>query len=420
MKKIIESGNFIFWLLESVALAFVLFMGWLFAGKTFRKKVEQLKLKNEKLLEELEESKHLRKQLEITNRRFSKALELSSQLSDPNVSLEDYFENVLSFSIELIPSAEKGSIFLKDDNKWVIVAAVGYSKGEIASLELNVANFFAPSKPLITKSLKEWHKDHDSSEAFTSWSKIFGNVRETLVVPLKDNGNIFGMVNLDISQERVDHFNDEDISMAQRFAKMASVFHLLREHAKREGRLHNKVALTIAKALEYYDMYTRGHSERVARYSSLLAERLNLPQETVRRLYWAGLLHDIGKIFIPQAVLNKPGKLDEEEYELVKIHPLKSEELIRELEGMEDIALWVRHHHERWDGKGYPDGLPNGDIPLPSRILAVVDSYDAMITERPYRKALTRQGAIQELKENSLKQFDPQVVEVAITLFESE
>ncbi|HCZ06219.1 MAG TPA: hypothetical protein DHV12_03650 [Thermotogae bacterium] len=420
MKKIIESGSFIFWLLESVVLAFVLFMGWLFAGKAFRKKVEQLKLMNKKLLAELEESKHLRKQLEITNRRFSKVLELSSQLSDPNVSLEDYFENVLSFSIELIPSAEKGSIFLKDDSKWAIVAAVGYSKEEIASLELNVANFFAPSKPSITKSLKEWHKDHNSSEVFSSWSKIFGNVRETLIVPLKDDGNIFGMVNLDISQERADHFNDEDILMAQRFAKMVSVFHLLREHAKREGRLHNKVALTIAKALEYYDTYTRGHSERVAKYTSLLAERLNLPRETVKRLYWAGLLHDIGKIFIPQAVLNKPGKLDEEEYELVKIHPLKSEELIRELEGMEDIALWVRHHHERWDGKGYPDGLSNGDIPLPSRILAVVDSYDAMITERPYRKALTRQGAIQELRENSLKQFDPQVVEVAITLFESE
>lgn len=347
-------------------------------------------------------------------------LELSSQLSDPNVSLEDYFENVLSFSIELISSAEKGSIFLKDDSKWAIVAAVGYSKEEIASLELNVANFFAPSKPLITKSLKEWHKDHDSSEVFSFWSKIFGNVRETLVVPLKDDGNIFGMVNLDISQERADHFNDEDILMAQRFAKMVSVFHLLREHAKREGRLHNKVALTIAKALEYYDMYTRGHSERVAKYASLLAERLNLPRETVKRLYWAGLLHDIGKIFIPQAVLNKPEKLDEEEYEMVKIHPLKSEELIKELEGMEDIALWVRHHHERWDGKGYPDGLSNGDIPLPSRILAVVDSYDAMITERPYRKALTRQGAIQELRENSLKQFDPQVVEVAIILFEFE
>lgn len=420
MKKIIESGSFIFWLLESVALAFVLLIGWLFAGKAFRKKVEQLKLMNKKLLAELEESKHLRKQLEITNRRFSKVLELSSQLSDPNVSLEDYFENVLSFSIELISSAEKGSIFLKDDSKWAIVAAVGYSKEEIASLELNVANFFAPSKPLITKSLKEWHKDHDSSEVFSFWSKIFGNVRETLVVPLKDDGNIFGMVNLDISQERADHFNDEDILMAQRFAKMVSVFHLLREHAKREGRLHNKVALTIAKALEYYDMYTRGHSERVAKYASLLAERLNLPRETVKRLYWAGLLHDIGKIFIPQAVLNKPEKLDEEEYEMVKIHPLKSEELIKELEGMEDIALWVRHHHERWDGKGYPDGLSNADIPLPSRILAVVDSYDAMITERPYRKAFTRQGAIQELRENSLKQFDPQVVEVAITLFESE
>jgi len=423
-------GSVVFWIGITGILVLVFLMNRLLLAKIVRKRIaeleqanrelfaqrERLEAMNQEMEANFEELKRLSEQLEVTGERLSKALELSSQLSDPNISVEAYFANVLTFAMEIISSAEKGSIFLKSGDKWRIVTAVGHDIEKIAQMNLTPENFFTPSKTLITEHLKEWHREHDSPADFTAWTKFLGDIRETLVVPLKEGEKVFGMMNLDITHESRRHFSNEDLEMAQQFAKMASAFHMLREYSKREGQFHRKVALTTVKALEYYDTYTRGHSERVAHYATLVAERMKLPREIVKRLYWAGLLHDIGKIFVPQAVLNKPDKLEDDEYELVKIHPVKSEELIKEIEGMEDIALWVRHHHERWDGGGYPDGLAGEAIPLLSRILAVVDSFDAMTTERPYKKALNKQEAIRELLENAGKQFDPKVTEVMIQL----
>jgi polar amino acid transport system substrate-binding protein len=158
----------------------------------------------------------------------------------------------------------------------------------------------------------------------------------------------------------------------------------------------------------------------VARYALKIAERLGLDLETTRKIYWAGYLHDIGKIFVPQDILNKPTKLTKEEYELVKIHPVKSEELVLEIEGLEEIAKIIRHHHERWDGKGYPDGLSDDDIPLGSRILGIADAFEAMTSERPYKKALTLEEAIEELKGCSGTQFDPKLVEIMVSIIEEE
>jgi len=422
--------NTVLWMVISGALLIVCLVNKLLFARAARKRTAALEQANRELLEQrkrlesinremeanFEELKRLNKQLEIADKRLSKALELLYQLSDPNISAKSYFANVLTFAIEIISSADKGSIFLRSGDKWRIVTAVGHDIERIAQMHLTVENFFVPSKALITKHLKEWHRAHDSPADFSTWTEFLGDIRETLVVPLKEGEKVFGVMNLDISYESPHHFSNEDLKLAQRFAKMASSFHMLREYSRREGQFHRKVALTIVKALEYYDTYTRGHSERVARYATLVADKMKLPRELIRRLYWAALLHDIGKIFVPQAVLNKPSKLEDDEYKLVKIHPVKSEELIREIEGMEDIALWVRHHHERWDGGGYPDGLAGEAIPLLSRILAVVDSFDAMTTERPYKRALNKQEAIRELLENAGKQFDPKVTEVMIQL----
>jgi polar amino acid transport system substrate-binding protein len=158
----------------------------------------------------------------------------------------------------------------------------------------------------------------------------------------------------------------------------------------------------------------------VARYALKIAERLNLDPETTKKIYWAGYLHDIGKIFVPQDILNKPGRFTEEEYNLVKIHPVKSEELVLEIEDLAEIARIIRHHHERWDGKGYPDGLSDDDIPLGSRILEIADAFEAMTSKRPYKRALTLKEAIEELKRCSGTQFDPKLVEIMVSVIEEE
>jgi polar amino acid transport system substrate-binding protein len=189
----------------------------------------------------------------------------------------------------------------------------------------------------------------------------------------------------------------------------------LRSYVREQGLFQRRLLSVVVKALEYYDYYTRGHSENVAHYATLFAEKLGLDRNSIRRLFWAGMVHDVGKIFVPQHILNKNGLLSPEEYELVKIHPLKSFELLNEA-GLEDIARIARHHHERYDGRGYPDGLTGENIPFESRILTVVDAFDAMTSDRPYKKAAGLQEAIAEIERCSGTQFDPYLAKKFVEL----
>lgn len=174
------------------------------------------------------------------------------------------------------------------------------------------------------------------------------------------------------------------------------------------------ILVTIANFLEIHDVYTKGHSESVASLARETAKALKLPKHQIDAAYWTGLVHDIGKMLIPSTLLNKPGKLSPEEYRIIQQHPVWAYEAIIKNEALEDIARYARHHHERWDGGGYPDGLKESEIPLISQILAVADAYDAMTSERAYRKALTRPEAEQELRTCRGTQFAPAVVDVFI------
>lgn len=167
---------------------------------------------------------------------------------------------------------------------------------------------------------------------------------------------------------------------------------------------------TLVLILEAKDAYTAIHSQNVQKYATKIARQLQLPDNEVFHISLAALLHDIGKIQIPLDVLNKPAKLTDEEYNLIKSHPVKACEILDGLMDLDDIMQMVRHHHERIDGKGYPDGLNDESIDLGSRILAVADTYDAMTTDRCYRKALSRETAIAELKNVIGSQLDSDIV----------
>ncbi len=173
----------------------------------------------------------------------------------------------------------------------------------------------------------------------------------------------------------------------------------------------------VGAASEIKDRHIRGHQERTSLWAAALAEEMGLPPEQVRGIRIASLLHDIGKVNVSERVLNKPGKLTEEEYAKIKEHaPLGATIMISEAEALQQLATIVRHHHERFDGKGYPDGLTGEDIPLEARILSVVDVFDAMTHERSYRKALSRAEAIAELERGVGTQFDPVVVKAFLAL----
>ncbi len=168
------------------------------------------------------------------------------------------------------------------------------------------------------------------------------------------------------------------------------------------------------------DKYTLGHSERVSVYAVKIGEALGLSPKDISILQYAGLLHDIGKIEIPKSILNKTEQLTDEEFALIRLHPVYSENILEPLNDLGELLLYVRHHHERFDGKGYPDGLAGKQISLGARILCVADSFDAMLSERPYRPRKTTTIAIEELKRCSGSQFDPEIVRIFITILELE
>ena len=172
--------------------------------------------------------------------------------------------------------------------------------------------------------------------------------------------------------------------------------------------------------VEAKDPYTRGHSERVSDYSVLLGEKLGLSEEELHTLKIGGLFHDIGKIGVPDTDLSKPGKLTDEEFEEIKKHPSIGAEILSNATIFADIIPIVKYHHERYDGKGYPDGLAGLSIPYLARIAAIADTYDAMRSKRPYRDALPLDIVKEEFRKNAGTQFDPSLVPVFLEIIETE
>jgi len=177
---------------------------------------------------------------------------------------------------------------------------------------------------------------------------------------------------------------------------------------------HDDVIAALASALQERDRYTGDHSESVVDLTARVGEALALGGEEISRVRTAALLHDIGKVGVPDEILHKNGPLDEREWEIMRQHPAIGERILRAIPGLGDVARIVRHEHERWDGNGYPDSLAGTDIPVGSRIILACDAYHAMTSDRPYRKAMDHAEAIAQLSSNAGTQFDPEVVEALV------
>lgn len=177
---------------------------------------------------------------------------------------------------------------------------------------------------------------------------------------------------------------------------------------------HGDVVAALASALQERDQYTSDHSESVVDVAGRIGETLAMDEEEISKLRTAALLHDIGKVGVPDHILHKPGPLDEQEWEIMRQHPVIGERILRAIPGLGGIAKIVRHEHERWDGRGYPDRLGGDEIPIGARIILACDAYHAMTSDRPYRAAMTHSEAVAELTRNAGTQFDPNVAEALV------
>lgn len=238
----------------------------------------------------------------------------------------------------------------------------------------------------------------------------FGRIRNVIAVPLSNNNKIIGMMAATNLLDRSD-FDKNDIKMFNAVATECAVFIGNQNHFRDLKELLIGSLKALVNSIDAKDQYTRGHSDRVAVISKWIAENYartkNISREDIQKIYLAGLLHDIGKIGIAEAVLKKPGKLTEEEYEEMKSHPAIGAGILSEIQQMADIVPGILHHHERFDGKGYPNGLAGNNIPLAGKIVMIADSFDAMTSKRTYHKALNLEDAIDEIEANIGQQFDP-------------
>lgn len=175
---------------------------------------------------------------------------------------------------------------------------------------------------------------------------------------------------------------------------------------------------TIANIIDTKDEYTKGHSVRVAIYSRMIAERMGMSDYDQERIYYIGLLHDIGKVGVPVSILTKPGRLSDEEFEIIKKHPSMGASIMKDFSSIPGVTNGIKYHHERYDGKGYNEHLSGEDIPLEGRIICVADSYDAMSSKRCYRNSLSYDFILDELKRNAGTQFDPDILKHMVAIVE--
>ena len=252
------------------------------------------------------------------------------------------------------------------------------------------------------------------------------NLRSGVFAPLALEGRPLGTFIVQ-SIGRVCEFTSDDVDLCRTVAHQISLAvanAMLFERAERRGAAlgaaYDATLLGWSRALDMRDHDTAGHTERVAERAVQLAVEMGIPASELVHVRRGALLHDIGKICVPDAVLRKPGALSEEEWAIMRTHPIKARQMLEGIEYLESAADIPYSHHERWDGSGYPQGLSADDIPLLARLFAVVDVYDALTSERPYRPAWSREAALSHIRAQAGIHFDPVVVDAFFRVLESK
>lgn len=257
------------------------------------------------------------------------------------------------------------------------------------------------------------YPEHDKDDIGNS---LFKGVRKQTIIaiPIKTDKDLLGIIFL-FSDKEISYSVDT-IDFTSNLSDIISVAVSNAMMLNYVEEAHFDAISSISEAIEARDAYTRKHGDRLINYGAEVAKSLGLDEKEVKNIRYAAALHDVGKIGIKDSILNKPSKLTDEEYEEMKKHPEIGYNMLKKIKFLIPIANEVLHHQERFDGKGYPDKLAGNDIPIVSRIIAVIDTFDAMTTDRPYRKALPVQSALDELRKYSGTQFDPKVVDAFLNV----
>jgi HD-GYP domain-containing protein (c-di-GMP phosphodiesterase class II)/pSer/pThr/pTyr-binding forkhead associated (FHA) protein len=320
---------------------------------------------------------------------------------------------------ELLNTILNDTISTLDAQRGAIVLAEGPT-GPLRLRALATANSQVPGRPGFSQSLAQRSFSRGESilctqadedpELVGARSIAEGTMASVLCVLLRTPRKRLGVLHLDRGPLQ-QPFTKDDLHLADALAAHVSAGIESAALLRKQRELFYATIAMLAEAVELRDEYTGNHTQRVTNYSFLLAQRMDLTQEQLNWIRIGTPLHDIGKIGIEDAILRKTDKLTAAEFEIMKTHTTIGAKMLEQVADLAPVMPIVRSHHERWDGKGYPDGLAGEDIPLLARIVAVADAYDAMTTDRPYRKALSAEFAFAEIEKMIGKQFDPVAAE---------
>jgi putative nucleotidyltransferase with HDIG domain len=324
---------------------------------------------------------------------------------------------VSSRELTLMLNAEASLVSQLEDGLLREVADYSSSDQQVArGLSYYLADYPTTAQVLesgVPCSISADDKAADPAELFVLREM---EMQSVLIVPLIVEGRTWGLIEIYDTRTRV--FSGIERYLAELAATHIGALLAGFEHDERAQRLYRETLASLSNALEAKDAVTSQHTEEVVRLAVAVAAELDLDLDAVRNVELGAVLHDIGKVRVPESILNKPGPLTDEEWAVMKTHPEVGEHILRPIQSLSGILPIVRHHHERWDGGGYPDKLSGRAIPLGARVVAVCDAYRAMTEDRPYRKALSTDEARKELHEGAGTQFDPDCVEAMIRALE--
>ena len=393
------------------------------------REIEDLNINLEERIEDIEEANQkitsLAGDLEVKNRNLEQAVANLSTLHkvglaiNSTMELERLFNLIVKITTETL-HAQIGYIVLVDREKSMLKVTTLHGHNVTISPEgtelpmhsANVSTWVIRNrKPLLITDIN----DNPEFERFSS----LGFEKKTLIcAPLMTKDEIIGTITV-VNKLDNSIYSNEELELLNTIAAQASIAIKNAKLYDEQQKIYMNTIHALVSAIEASDSYTRGHSERVTRYSLELARKLNLAQDRQQVIERAAILHDIGKIGIDLNLLHKTEELTPADVYDLQQHPVIGMNILQPIEFLHDVRVCIGQHHERYDGKGYPHNVPAERLLLESRILAIADAFDAMTSDRPYRKALPARKAMQELIDNAGSQFDPVLVEHFVELLES-
>jgi HD-GYP domain-containing protein (c-di-GMP phosphodiesterase class II) len=340
------------------------------------------------------------------------ALYKANQIIAQERNLSRLFERVMDQLFRLIP-AHNGAILLIDPRSGKLVTE------HAKTGDPNVV--FRISSTIVDRAIAQGEAvliyDAAGDARFEAGQSILAqNIASAMCTPLKQQDEILGAVYVDTRGTR-NAFVQRDLELLVALAGPAAIAIKNARYVQELEQAYDETLLLTASAIELRDHYTAGHTWRVTNFSVAIARELEWDETRLKECEMGGVLHDVGKIAVPDAILNKPGRLTDEEFALMKVHPEKGAHLLQDVARLSPLIPYCLYHHERYDGKGYPYGLEGEDIPIEGRVVAVADAFDAMTSSRPYRKGMEPDVAIAEIERNRGTQFDPACADALIKVY---